>query len=491
MDYAKNIGANANGQAKVIVDDHETADIMKLLQSKIGKKSEMDDVRTFVNSLAGDTDEQKCEAIYYMLVDNVKFNPDPSYKQDLKSPARMFADAKKGRGADCKSFSNFIGNCLYVAGIPFCLRFVSFNKHDPTPTHVYVVAMPKGGPKIIMDGVMDKYNAEKPYQFKKDKCYNPPGMSGLGLDERTMRFINKQDRYHDGNIIDGIEDFITGLGATIPGKMGQGGEIGSWFSKQFKSIKKDVSKAEHGLEVDAKAAGQAIKKSLNDVVNVVKKFNPLSELVRNGILLAAKLNFFNIAGRMRLGYLTQAQAQAKGYDLTEWNKLHKIVTDFGNNTFKNILGGDPANLQKAILSGKNKLNGYASIGECGRNMLGQLDPATASALAAASAIIGTLIKILNGVDQKKMVASAVSPGFAEQQAGLPSTLTPNQAQELVDGANSLTAGSGLAPVPDVHPAAFGNVPAPQMDKRKKLLIFGGAAIVIIGGAALLLSSGKK
>ncbi|QLH33433.1 MAG: hypothetical protein HWD62_14340 [Cyclobacteriaceae bacterium] len=45
--------------------------------------------------------------------------------------------------------------------------------------------------------------------------------------------------------------------------------------------------------------------------------NPATILLRNGFLLAMKINLMNVGGKLRYAYLTDAQAQAKGINLSE------------------------------------------------------------------------------------------------------------------------------------------------------------------------------
>jgi hypothetical protein len=46
--------------------------------------------------------------------------------------------------------------------------------------------------------------------------------------------------------------------------------------------------------------------------------------LRNGFLLAMKINLMNVAGRLRCAYLTDALAQWKGMNLSELNKVRSV-----------------------------------------------------------------------------------------------------------------------------------------------------------------------
>ena len=89
--------------------------------------------------------EEKVEAIFSYLVQNVVYKLDPAGKQFVKSPARLIYD---GAG-DCKSFTIFVASCLHCVGIKHIIRFVDFDG-DGQYTHVYPVAI-VGGLEVPMD----------------------------------------------------------------------------------------------------------------------------------------------------------------------------------------------------------------------------------------------------------------------------------------------------------------------------------------------------
>ena len=104
-----------------------------------------DQPRSLVESLCGTIDE-KCEAVFAYLVDNVIYKLDDNGQQYIKSPARLFAD---GYG-DCKSFTMFIACCLHCMGIEHIIRFVNYDGGNQY-THVYPVAIDERGNEIILD----------------------------------------------------------------------------------------------------------------------------------------------------------------------------------------------------------------------------------------------------------------------------------------------------------------------------------------------------
>lgn len=101
--------------------------------------------RELVQDLVGSVDE-KCEAIFGYLTDNVVYKLDDAGNQYIKSPARLLAD---GCG-DCKSLTMFIACCLHCLGIEHIIRFVNYDGGKQY-THVYPVAIDECGKEIVLD----------------------------------------------------------------------------------------------------------------------------------------------------------------------------------------------------------------------------------------------------------------------------------------------------------------------------------------------------
>ena len=227
--------------------------------------------------------------------------------------------------------------------------------------HIYPVAFDENGEKIIIDCVVDKFNYEEPYSEIKDT---------------TM----------DLQYLSGIEDTSSNMG-----------ELG-----KVKFI-------------------DTLKKGLN----VANKFNPATALLRNGFLLAMRLNMFNVPQRLKWAYLSEADAAKRGMDIPKWKKLVGIKDNLENMHF--VAGGKKEDLKKAILTGKGNKNhevsglGYlpdnevflmdlktpfpqligAEIYQSEKESLegfGELgEPFTAASLAAATAAIAALAGLLKSV----------------------------------------------------------------------------------------------
>jgi hypothetical protein len=439
-----------DGKTRIIRDVHNTGDIIQLVLEHDGQY--VSQVDKFTAKLRGEPVYDQCKYIWQTLRNNVKYIPDGPESQNLKSPARLFSD---GVG-DCKSFSLFETNCLRSLGIPYCYRFVSF-RSDPTPTHVYVVANPGKKNEIIMDGVLPNFDYQKPFTFK----YDVPMLSML--------------------------TGVPGMGANIFQKAAAG--IKKDTTALVKSMKTNAANAQAYAKDPKKLAtdtGKAVNAAIKDAESVVKTVNPAAVLVRSGILLSMENNIMNAAGKIKLGYLTPAQASAKGYDMTEWGKLNASLNKFIS-SFVNTWGGNANDLKAAILKGGGALNGIG----CATTMTG-IGAAKSTDiqkfLAAALPIILALINDIIGTNFGAMTSGA-SQGFDEQQANKAPTLTPQQMQDITAGAEQLAAAaqnSGLlpggSPAPGPRPKS---APRPPAKKTNMLVPIG------VGVAAILLLTHKN
>ena len=110
-----------------------------------------------------------------------------------------------------------------------------------------------------------------------------------------------------------------------------------------------------GLGGFFKKIGKGLKKFSKKVVKpVVKTFNrflnPATILLRNGFLLAMKINMMKVAEKLRFGYLSAAEVRKRGGDMSKFSKMRKAVEKAEK--IYELSGGKKKNLKKAILKGK-------------------------------------------------------------------------------------------------------------------------------------------
>jgi hypothetical protein len=146
------------------------------------------------------------------------------------------------------------------------------------------------------------------------------------------------------------------------------GELG-FFKKIGKGLKNAASfVGKKVIKPVAKGVSNAAKftakKVITPVVKTVNRYlNPATILLRNGFLLAMKVNLMKVAERLRFGYLSDAEAQKRGMSMSGFAKLKEAISKADK--IYELAGGKKENLKKAILTGKGNsdkavpLSGFA------------------------------------------------------------------------------------------------------------------------------------
>lgn len=133
--------------------------------------------------LKGQTLTNTLKNIWQFLYDHVQYTLDKDGVEQLRTPARTWADRSKG--VDCDCYSIFISSILNNVGISHAFRMA---KYSGDWQHVYVV-VPTDGNKsslqtrlntIVVDPVKDRFNEEHPYTAKHDRFMKRTVLSGLG-----------------------------------------------------------------------------------------------------------------------------------------------------------------------------------------------------------------------------------------------------------------------------------------------------------------------
>jgi len=100
----------------------------------------------------------------------------------------------------------------------------------------------------------------------------------------------------------------------------------------------------------ANSAGNTYSTAQN-VANVLNQLNPGTIAARNAAYELLKMNLFRLGTKLSLGYLTEAQAMAKGLEMTEWRKLKDVMPKIENVFY--VLGANPVNFKNAVLQGRD------------------------------------------------------------------------------------------------------------------------------------------
>ena len=152
--------------------DGDTADIIKAIFFADARSQDF--ILDGVECLRGETDNETLHNVWAFVRNNIRYRPDPSGHERIKSPGALFA---AGVG-DCKSFSVAIGAVLRALGYQYRYRFASYS---PTSdySHVYIVAN-AGGRDWILDSVYKHFNREVDYSRAEDMAPAKSKINGLG-----------------------------------------------------------------------------------------------------------------------------------------------------------------------------------------------------------------------------------------------------------------------------------------------------------------------
>jgi hypothetical protein len=177
----------SNGRNKINVRDAINPDIIAVIHKNFPVSREQ--ALSAKKEFASDSALESSRKIWNFLKYKIKYVRDPENSQMIRLPNRLIKDGK----GDCKSFSLFAASFLSALGLPVAFRYASYGS-SPIPSHVYVVTKDENGNEIIVDGVWNKFNSEKPYTFKKDHFMRVMTLSGINGRGRARRQAKKTER---------------------------------------------------------------------------------------------------------------------------------------------------------------------------------------------------------------------------------------------------------------------------------------------------------
>lgn len=136
--------------------------------------------KALAQRLRGKNIYETCSNIWNFLFRHIKYKEDDAGKEQLRTPALSWHLRRK-RGIDCDDFSIFAGTILYNLGIPFYLRIARYKGKDYFQ-HVYVAVPKTQRSYIIIDAVLDEYDAEKePVETKDFLVMNNSNLNGIDI----------------------------------------------------------------------------------------------------------------------------------------------------------------------------------------------------------------------------------------------------------------------------------------------------------------------
>lgn len=363
-------------------------------------------VERFVNQeLKGLSTYDACKKLWNFVKYHIKYEPDERGIEQVRSPRRLIHDAK----GDCDCGTTFIDTCLSVLKIPVINRITKYKKDYFQ--HIYPVVPLGNGKEIIVDFVVDRFNYEEPYTEKKDYKMNLQFLDGIDNKAISPEWVDAKD-------LIGRQDDMVDLGRLLRQSMRRSDSSLGKKGKIFKTplFNKNAEQKQVALD-KRKNFG---KKSLK-VVNKLNKVNPATALLRVGILASMKLNLMKVAEKLKWGYAGRELAQSKGMDMRKYDKLKSVLNKTEQIFY--AAGGEPENLRVAILTGHgNRNHEVAGVdgfeentplpsllgaayhdeymeGLQGLGNTGLGEPATATAITAASATIATIAALLKSMGE--------------------------------------------------------------------------------------------
>jgi hypothetical protein len=425
---------------RIIIEDGEVEDTVDLMKRVVWRY--IDDTKSIGKHLQGDSKTQTCQNIWDFLYHHIQYKLDKRGLEQLRRPARSWADRQEG--IDCDCFSIFASSILTNLQIPHAFRITKYGGDHFQ--HVYVV-VPNGSGNIIIDPVLSRFNYEKPFSEHKDFDMNLSGIDVAVLsghdDELSDVLLGFPDFGELGNAseeeqLDAMYRYLVSTRNAVAANSNHISHIEDpqaflkmldyaiqyWYTDKRdealevlaqNEMKLNLKNGFSGYEDDwdwdddalgaarrgffkrigdfAKKVGSGIKNVAQKVGKAIVRYNPLSVTARLGFLAAMKLNLKKMASKLKWAYASQSQAAAKGVSANEWRKAKTALSRI-ESLYADKLQGKRSALKDAILKGRaGGLNGELHPDAYDLSGLGEPISMTA-AVAAATPVIVAAIKIL-------------------------------------------------------------------------------------------------
>jgi hypothetical protein len=187
----------ANGSNQVILQNAHLWDTMDLIPKVVGGTL----AQTFeISRHLYDKDQYTCcRKIWQFVYDHIDYYKDEPGAEQVRSPARAWAD--RFEGVDCDCYSVFISSILSNLGIPHVLRITKYG--SDTFQHIYPVVLTEDGKEIIIDCVTEFFDHEVTYTQKKDYPMQLQYLNGLDC-------TPGQQKNNNSDFLDFEEDDLEG-----------------------------------------------------------------------------------------------------------------------------------------------------------------------------------------------------------------------------------------------------------------------------------------
>ncbi|MEH0157377.1 hypothetical protein V6R21_24910 [Limibacter armeniacum] len=177
----------------------DTYDTIAFMEDIVRKT--LPDTKGIAAVLQGDSLKKTSQNIFDFIYRHIQYKPDKATEEELRRPARSWADRKTG--VDCDCYSIFISSVLHNLGIPHAFRKTKYYGRSYFQ-HIYVIVPKQKGLSlnkrenyITIDPVLDHFDQEKPFSQKHDRIMIPSPLalngfpSGLGgLEGMPIRYLD-------------------------------------------------------------------------------------------------------------------------------------------------------------------------------------------------------------------------------------------------------------------------------------------------------------
>jgi hypothetical protein len=173
---------------RVIIEDGEVDDTVELMKKVVWKY--LSDTKKISEYLKGRTLRETCENIWNFLYNHIQYKLDKRGLEQLRRPARSWAE--RSTGIDCDCFSIFVSSILTNLQIPHKFRIARYDLD--VFQHVYVIVPDESGKDYyIIDCVLSQFNFEKQFTEKKDFTMSLNGINVAvlsGTVPNVMELVN-------------------------------------------------------------------------------------------------------------------------------------------------------------------------------------------------------------------------------------------------------------------------------------------------------------
>jgi len=457
-----------------------TGDIVKTLNDSFDDAANA----TIVLSEKFDTGNiyNSASKIWDFVRHKINYVRDPEGYQIIQLPQALIRRGLKvngnKNGGDCKSMALLCSGLLYNLGAKNVrLRYAGYAGSDPT--HVYCV-FSHNGRDILVDPVIEKFDYEKPYKFKKDYKMEVMTLSGVGetyaeqLKKIKGRLTKGTTHY---NLVE--KELQRQMGIQLPTESINPIEQADYIQKLQRIA---------NWHLKNKKTGILYQLVINEINNAKNGF------VTGGIAGIGKFSIKKIVKGVKKVSFAPSRNAFLGLIAINVRGLATKISQMPSDKVKNIwikFGGDYGKLMKVVNSGKAKKPLFGGkISGIG------MDPATASALAAAAPILAAFVALFSknksttfNEDGMPVIDPKTGQPLMEEDTSLWDRIKSSAPDLIEKGLNAVKGIVKISQKGDVEVADDVEItdkqPSTTFGIPKNLLIFGG-----IGIAALLLLKKK-